>query len=124
LPVIANPVGMNTELVEPGITGFLPSSADEWVEAVQALAGDPPRRREMGQIARHRVELGYSTEAWAATFVSSVTGLEQSEPREAGTMQGSRQGLIPDPFFVRLRGTGVYERNSRVNELARGRKLD
>jgi glycosyltransferase involved in cell wall biosynthesis len=124
LPVIANPVGMNTELIEPGITGFLPSSAQEWVEAVRALASDPPRRRDMGQMARNRVELGYSTEAWAGTFVSSVAGMDLSDRGEGGTMQASRPGPIPDPFFVRLRGVGVYQRNSRANELTRSRKLD
>lgn len=124
LPVIANPVGMNAELIEPGTTGFLPSSAQEWVEAVQALTGDPPRRREMGQLARNRVNQGYSTEAWADTFVSSVAGMEHVDRGEGGTMQGSRSRPVPDPFFVRLRGMGVYERNSRVNELVRSRKLD
>jgi hypothetical protein len=78
----------------------------------------------MGQLARNRVEQGYSTLAWAETFVSSVAGMEPVDRGEAGTMHGSRSGPIPDPFFVRLRGTGVYERNSRVNELARSRKLD
>jgi hypothetical protein len=124
LPVVANPVGMNTELIEPGMTGLLPTSVPEWVEAVQALAGDPPRRREMGQLARNRVEQGYSIEAWADTFVSSVAGMEHVDRGESGTMHGSRPGPIPEPFFVRLRGMGVYERNSRVNELARSRKLD
>jgi glycosyltransferase involved in cell wall biosynthesis len=124
LPVIANPVGMNTELIEPGVTGFLPTSAQEWVEAVQALASDSPRRREMGQLARSRVEREYSTEAWAETFVSSVAGMEHADRGEGGTMQGARPGSIPDPFFVRVRGTGVHERNSRANELSRSRKLD
>jgi hypothetical protein len=78
----------------------------------------------MGQMARNRVELGYSTEAWAGTFVSSVAGMDLSDRDEGGTMQASRPGPIPDPFFVRQRGMGVYERNSRANELTRSRKLD
>ena len=124
LPVIANPVGMNTELIEPGTTGFLPSSSQEWVEAVQALTGDPPRRREMGQLARNRVNQGYSTEAWADTFVSSVAGMEHVDPAKAARCKVPGRRPVPDPFFVRLRGMGVYERNSRVNELVRSRKLD
>ena len=124
LPVIANPVGMNTELIEPGLTGFLPTSEQEWVEAVHALASDPARRRDMGQLARSRVEREYSTEAWGETFVTSVAGTEQVYRGGAGTMRDSRPVPIPDPYFVRLRGMGVYERNSRVNELTRSRKLD
>ena len=52
LPVIANPVGVHTEMVEHGITGFLTGSESEWVEAVRVLAGDPQLRRKMGLAAR------------------------------------------------------------------------
>ena len=49
LPVVANPVGMHAELIEPGLTGFLPRTADQWVEAIRTLAADEKLRRRMGR---------------------------------------------------------------------------
>jgi glycosyltransferase involved in cell wall biosynthesis len=109
LPVVANPVGMNAELIEPGVTGYLASTPEQWVEAVRTLAADPELRRRMGELARRRVEAGFSVEAWAETFVASVTGIEEPAPGEGQRISGSSGRTIPDPFFVRLRRAGLLE---------------
>jgi glycosyltransferase involved in cell wall biosynthesis len=74
LPVIANPVGIHSTLVEPGVTGFLASAPAEWLGAVRALAAEPALRRRMGEAARARVEAGYSVDGWAKCFVATVLG--------------------------------------------------
>jgi glycosyltransferase involved in cell wall biosynthesis len=62
LPVVANPVGVQTDLVRHGETGFLATTPAEWVEAVRRLAADPDLRRRMGVLARWRVEREFSVE--------------------------------------------------------------
>ncbi len=70
LPVIANPVGVHTEMVEHGVTGFIARTEQDWLEAVRILAANPPLRRKMGQAARSLVHDRYSVEVgvsmWAA----------------------------------------------------------
>ncbi len=56
LPVIANPVGVHSEMVQHGVTGFLVDSVEDWIEAVRTLARDPGLRRTMGLAGRRRVE--------------------------------------------------------------------
>ncbi|QOV87664.1 glycosyltransferase family 4 protein [Humisphaera borealis] len=56
LPVVASPVGANAELVREGVTGFLPTSAAEWADAIRRLATDVDLRRQMGEAGRRRVE--------------------------------------------------------------------
>ncbi|TAL73195.1 MAG: glycosyltransferase [Rhodanobacter sp.] len=56
LPVVASPVGVNPDLVESGVTGFLPSDLGEWVNALSSLLGDAATRTRMGEAGRLRVE--------------------------------------------------------------------
>src|SRR5205807_6528705 len=56
LPVVANPVGVQAEIVRDGDTGFLAETPAQWVEAIGRLAGDPHLRVRMGRAARQRVE--------------------------------------------------------------------
>lgn len=56
LPVVANPVGVQADLVQHGQTGFLAETADQWVDAIQRLAHDPALRRRLGRAGRQRVE--------------------------------------------------------------------
>ncbi len=72
LPVLANPVGVHPEMVEPGVSGFLATTPGEWAGAARALAADPSLRRRMGQSARASVESSYSVSAWSRTFVASI----------------------------------------------------
>jgi len=60
LPVIASPVGVNAEIVEHGVNGFLARSDAEWAEAIRRLADDPGLRAAMGAEGRSRVERRYS----------------------------------------------------------------
>jgi hypothetical protein len=60
LPVIASPVGVNSEIVSHGENGFLASTVEEWTEALQRLVSDAELRRRMGEAGRRRVEERYS----------------------------------------------------------------
>jgi glycosyltransferase involved in cell wall biosynthesis len=74
LPVLANPVGCQSEMVRPGENGILASSPAEWVAAATDLSSDAGLRRRMGEAGRRRVGTEYSLSAWAETLVSSLTG--------------------------------------------------
>lgn len=65
LPVIASPVGVNREIVEHGVNGFLASSDGEWITALQTLRDDPALRAKMGEAGRKKVERDYSLTAVA-----------------------------------------------------------
>ncbi|RBI83314.1 hypothetical protein DRV85_15995 [Rhodosalinus halophilus] len=60
LPVVASPVGVNSEIVEHGVNGFLASSEAEWVQALETLIAEPELRRRMGAAGRRKVEDAYS----------------------------------------------------------------
>lgn len=55
LPVLASPVGVNVEIVEPGENGFLCSTEDEWIQAMELLASDPGMRKRFGEQGRRKV---------------------------------------------------------------------
>jgi glycosyltransferase involved in cell wall biosynthesis len=64
LPVIASPVGVNTEIVEHGVNGFLASTEAEWIEALRTLLSDAALRARMGEAGRRKVERDYSLQVW------------------------------------------------------------
>jgi glycosyltransferase involved in cell wall biosynthesis len=64
-PVVASPVGVNPEIVEHGVIGFLASSEDEWRTALRRLRDDPALRARMGEAGRRKVETHYSLSAAA-----------------------------------------------------------
>jgi glycosyltransferase involved in cell wall biosynthesis len=58
-PVIASPVGINKEIVEPGINGFLCNNSDEWLESLMRLYSHEPLRISMGAAGREKVKNRY-----------------------------------------------------------------
>jgi glycosyltransferase involved in cell wall biosynthesis len=59
LPVVASGVGVNSEIVKQGESGFLASTHDEWVHALKTLLTDAALRQRMGQAGRRKVERQY-----------------------------------------------------------------
>ncbi len=60
LPVVASPVGVNTEIVEHGVNGFLAGTEQEWVSALETLRSQPQLAKQMGEFGRAKVEKDYS----------------------------------------------------------------
>jgi glycosyltransferase involved in cell wall biosynthesis len=79
LPVVANPVGVQAEMVRHGATGFLAETADQWVHAISRLANDPILRRRMGQAARQRVAAEFSVQQAANAWLGMLEGLPKRE---------------------------------------------
>jgi hypothetical protein len=80
LPVVASPVGANTQIVEPGITGFLAGSLASWTSALLNLWQHPDLRREMGIAGRQKVEQQYSLKTAAPQLIGllrQVAGVEE-----------------------------------------------
>lgn len=68
LPVIASPVGVNSEIVT-GDVGFLASSEAEWEDALTRLIGDPELRARLGGAGRAKVEGHYSLASQAPHLI-------------------------------------------------------
>lgn len=77
LPVVASPVGVNATLVHEGVNGFLASTGDEWLRALEALQADSALRASMGSAGRACVEAEYSLARQAPILEAAL--------RQAGT---------------------------------------
>jgi glycosyltransferase involved in cell wall biosynthesis len=69
LPVVASPVGVNSEIVEDDRTGYLATGSAEWRQALTRLLVDPTLRRRMGSAGRTRFEQLYSLAVHAPRLV-------------------------------------------------------
>jgi glycosyltransferase involved in cell wall biosynthesis len=65
LPVVASPVGVNCEIVEHGLSGYLATSEAEWLSALSQLRSQPQLCEEFGRVGRKRVQSTYSLEVAA-----------------------------------------------------------
>ena len=75
LPVVANPVGVQADMIRHGENGFLADTPAEWEEAIRTLAADPGLRRRMGQAGRRRVEAEFDVPVGAAAWLRVLDGL-------------------------------------------------
>lgn len=77
LPVVASPVGVNADIVEHGVNGFLASTETEWADALRTLLHDPALRARMGAAGRRKVERDYSLQVWGprlAALLAQIAG--------------------------------------------------
>ncbi len=91
LPVVANRVGVHTDMIVDGQTGFLADTPQEWAAAVARLAADPTLRATMGVAARRRVEQIYSVAAWQQQFIG-LLGRLSGEHRGTPMGQAAPRG--------------------------------
>lgn len=72
IPAVISPVGMNNEVVQDGVNGFLADGEKEWVEKLSRLIEDAALRKKLGEAGRQTVIEKYSVEAnkekWLSVF--------------------------------------------------------
>jgi glycosyltransferase involved in cell wall biosynthesis len=60
LPCVCSPAGVNKEIVQDGVNGFLANSNEEWIEQLSLLIENPNLRKKLGIVGRKTVEERYS----------------------------------------------------------------
>jgi glycosyltransferase involved in cell wall biosynthesis len=86
-PVVASPTQPFRESVQDGVTGFLPSDAAGWADAIERLVADPALRRSMGARARREALLTWPPDTQGATYrdllLATAEHVRQHGPRQS-----------------------------------------
>lgn len=70
IPVVASAVGMNNEVIQDGINGFLATGESDWQRKLSLLIENPDLRLAMGMAGRKAVEEKYSLKVNAPKLIS------------------------------------------------------
>ena len=65
VPVVASAVGVNREIIEDGVDGFLASTPAEWVDKLSRLLAEPELRARFREAGRRTIERRYSLQVQA-----------------------------------------------------------
>lgn len=74
-PVVASPVGVNTDIVEHHQNGYLATTAEEWVDRLTALIDDAHLRHLLGARGRQKVVAKYSINSQREAYVRLIRAL-------------------------------------------------
>ena len=86
VPVVAAAVGVNREIIQDGVNGFLASNEEEWTAALKRLIADPDLRRRIGAAGRRTIEERYSLAVHAPRLASLLS--ELADRGRAAVRQG------------------------------------
>jgi len=74
-PTVMSAVGVNTEIIEDGVNGYLANHTAEWIEKLTNLIENPNLRATLGENARRTVKEKYSVEANKELYLQSFKKL-------------------------------------------------
>jgi glycosyltransferase involved in cell wall biosynthesis len=92
LPSVCSPVGITTDIIQDGQSGYLATTTDEWVEKLSRLIEDETLRREIGLAGRTAVVEKYSVHAQAPRLLDVLE-------RVAGRERDPEQQTAPEPLL-------------------------
>jgi glycosyltransferase involved in cell wall biosynthesis len=75
IPIIASPVGVNRQIVEPNINGYLAESTQDWIAALSALSNNPQKCFNMGMAGRQKAEQMYNLQVTAPELMSLLSSV-------------------------------------------------
>lgn len=69
IPTIMSPVGVNCEIIQDGVNGFLASTEEEWINKLSQLIESKELREKIGKAGRKTVEEKYSVESQKNSYL-------------------------------------------------------
>jgi glycosyltransferase involved in cell wall biosynthesis len=73
IPMIASPVGVNRQIVEPDINGYLAESTEDWLMALRKLTNNVQKNLEMGLAGRQKAEQKYNLQVTAPKLIDLLS---------------------------------------------------
>ena len=92
IPTVCSPVGVNSEIIQDSVNGFLAGTEDEWVAKLTQLLNDSKLRARLGAAGRETVETKYSA-AVQAPRVYEILHSVVATPRGESTSRVSGKGF-------------------------------
>jgi glycosyltransferase involved in cell wall biosynthesis len=65
VPAVGSPIGVNSQIIQDGVNGFLAGSDQEWLDKLSLLMQNLELRQQIGTAGRRTVEHRYSARVWA-----------------------------------------------------------
>ncbi len=69
IPAIMSPVGVNSDIIQDGVNGFLANNETEWVDKISTLIEDEIRRNKMGLEARRTILENFSKDSEKGNYL-------------------------------------------------------
>lgn len=82
IPAVMSPVGVNAQIVEHGVNGFLPADKEEWYNTLCQLVDSKPLRQRIGQAGRNTVEKRYSVESQKERYLAVLNRAFVNRPHK------------------------------------------
>ena len=70
VPAIVSPVGVNINIVDDGVNGFIASTPEEWKNTLAQFLQHPEKVKEMAKAARKKIVENYSVKSNSALFLN------------------------------------------------------
>lgn len=70
IPSVVSPVGVNTEIIQHDVNGYLCSADEEWLTTLEKLIVDASLRKQIGKAGRQTVIDRYSVSSNSSNFLS------------------------------------------------------
>ena len=80
IPTVASPTEAFVHAIQPGETGLLAATADEWLAALTRLIEEPAERQRLGENARQQVYYTYTPEARSQELLATLRQIVQNYP--------------------------------------------
>ena len=84
IPTVMSPVGVNTDVLEDGVDGYLAGSEEDWVQRLSELIDDAELRRRLGEAGRETVEKHYSVHSQRERYLNVLRSLAGEVPSTTG----------------------------------------
>jgi glycosyltransferase involved in cell wall biosynthesis len=78
VPVIASPVGVNRDIIQDGVNGFLAATPDEWIRKLGRLLDEPELCARFAEAGRRTVDECYSLRVHAPHFADALRSAVRS----------------------------------------------
>jgi glycosyltransferase involved in cell wall biosynthesis len=75
IPTIMSPVGVNSEIIQDGVNGYLASSHEEWIDKISRLIESQDLRKNLGLAGQQTVIEKYSVSSQKEVYLEAFNSL-------------------------------------------------